>query len=138
MTLNFLPEGPKLYGDDTLCDQPLDCLLSDLVREQVLVNTREEVPHSVAVKIERREEMKRKNGKSFTAILATIIVERTSQKGILIGKRGSMLKTIGKSARLNISKLIDTPVHLELFVKVVPNWRKKESRLIELGYREEL
>ena len=137
MALNFLPEGPKLYGEETICDQPLDNLLSDLVREQVLKNTREEVPHSVAVKIEKREEMKRKNGKVFTAILATIIVERSTQKGILIGKKGSMLKIIGQSARSNMSKLIDGPVHLELFVKVVPNWRKKESRLIEFGYEED-
>ncbi len=132
--LTFLPKGPKLYDEDTICDQPLDNLLSDLVREQVLINTREEVPHSVAVKIEKIEEMKRKNGKSFTAILATIIVERSTQKGILIGKKGSMLKIIGQSARSNMSKLIEGPVHLELFVKVAPNWRKKESRLIEFGY----
>ena len=137
MALNFLPEGPQLYGEETICDQPLDNLLSDLVREQVLINTREEVPHSVAVKIEKREEMKRKNGKVFTAILASIIVERSTQKGILIGKKGSMLKMIGQSARSNMSKLIDGPVHLELFVKVVPNWRKKESRLIEFGFEEE-
>ncbi len=137
MLLSFLPEGPKLYAEDTICDQPLDNLLSDLVREQVLINTREEVPHSIAVKIDKREEMKRKNGKSFTGILATIIVERNSQKGILIGKKGSMLKTIGQSARLHMSKLIDGPIHLELFVKVVPNWRKKESRLIEFGYEED-
>jgi GTP-binding protein Era len=137
MTLTFLPEGPKLYGEDTICDQPLDNLLADLVREQVLINTREEVPHSVAVKIEKREEMKKKNGKSFTAVLATIIVERATQKGILIGKKGSMLKTIGQSARIYMSKLIDAPVHLELFVKVVPNWRKKDSRLIEYGYEED-
>jgi GTP-binding protein Era len=136
MTLDFLPEGPKLYSEETICDQPLDNLLSDLIREQVLINTREEVPHSVAVKIEKIEEMKRKNGKRFTAILATIIVERSTQKGILIGKKGSMLKIIGQSARSNMSKLICGPVHLELFVKVVPNWRKKESRLIEFGYEE--
>ena len=137
MVLSFLPEGPKLYAEDMLCDQPLDNLLSDLVREQVLINTREEVPHSITVKIEKREEIKRKNGKSFTAVLATIIVERTSQKGILIGKKGSMLKTIGQSARLYMSKLINGPIHLELFVKVVPNWRKKESKLIEFGYKED-
>jgi len=137
LVFNFLPEGPKLYEEDTICDQPLNNLLSDLVREQVLINTREEVPHSIAVKIEKIEEMKRNNGKNFTAILATIIVERTSQKGILIGKKGSMLKNIGQSARSNMSKLIDGPVHLELFVKVVQNWRKKESRLIEFGYEED-
>ncbi len=138
MALALLPKGPKLYEEDTICDQPIDILLSDLVREQVLINTREEVPHSVAVKLEKIEEMKKNNGKSFTAILATIIVERSSQKGILIGKKGAMLKNIGQSARSNISKLINGPVHLELFVKVVPNWRKKESRLIEFGYEEEI
>ena len=99
-----------------------------------LINTREEVPHSVAVNIEKIKEIKRDKDKNFTAILATIIVERTSQKGILIGKKGSMLKTIGQTARSNMKKLINGPVHLELFVKVVPNWRKKESKLMELGY----
>ncbi len=135
--LTSLPKGPKLYHEETICDQPIENLLSDLVREQVLINTREEIPHSVAVKIERIDEMKRKNGKVFKAILANIIVERISQKAILIGKKGSMLKNIGKSARLNMAKLIDCPVHLELFVKVVPNWRKKESRLIEFGFEED-
>ena len=134
----FLPKGPKLYQENTITDQPLDQIISDLVREQVLINTREEVPHSVAVKIEKIEEIKRKNNKRFTAILSTIIVERTSQKGILIGRKGSMLKIIGQEARSNITKLIDGPVHLELFVKVVPNWRKKESRLIEFGYGTDL
>ena len=130
----FLPKGPMLYEEDTICDQPLENLLSDLVREQVLINTREEIPHSVAVKIEKIQEMKRNNGKNFTAVLATIIVERISQKGILIGKKGLMLKTIGQKARSNMKKLIDGPIHLELFVKVVANWRKKESKLIEFGY----
>mgnify|MGYP001204818912 CR=1 FL=1 len=134
MIFDFLPKGPMLYEEDTICDQPLDNLLSDLVREQVLINTREEVPHSVAVKIEKIKEIKRNNGKNFTAILATIIVERTSQKGILIGKKGSMLKAIGQEARSNMKKLINGPVHLELFVKVIPNWRKKESKLMEFGY----
>ena len=135
--LNLLPKGPMLYEEDTICDQPIDNLLSDLVREQVLINTREEIPHSVAVKIEKIKEIKRNNAKNLTAILATIIVERKSQKGILIGKQGSMLKTIGQSARSNMKKLIDGPVHLELFVKVVPNWRKKEYRLAELGYEKD-
>ena len=80
--------------------------------------------------------MKKKNGKNFTAILATIVVERSTQKGILIGKKGSMLKTIGQS-KINMSKLIDGSVHLELFVKVV-QIEKKESRLIEFGYEEDL
>ena len=106
LILNFLPKGPMLYEEDKICDQSLDNLLSDLIREQVLINTREEVPHSVAVKIEKIKEIKKDNGKNFTAILATIIVERTSQKGILIGKQGSMLRAIGQTARFNMKKLM--------------------------------
>ena len=132
--LSYLPEGPKLYDEDTISDQPLENVFSDLIREQVLMNTKEEIPHSVAVKIEKIEEIKRNNGKKFTAILATIIVERASQKRIIIGKKGSMVKNIGQSARIHITKLVNSPVHLELFVKVVPNWRKNKSRLTEFGY----
>ena len=134
---SFLPNGVMLYPKETICDQSLNTLLSELVREQVLLNTREEVPHSVAVNVEKIDEIKKDKGKKLTIILANIVVERKSQKGILIGKKGSMLKTIGQSARLNIKKLIDGPVHLELFVKIIPNWRKKESKLIEFGYKEE-
>ena len=131
-----LPYGNLLYPKDTVVDQPNNILFSELIREQVLINTREEIPHSVAVKIEKIEEIKRK-GKIITAILATIIVERKSQKGILIGKDGSMLKLIGQSARINMKKLIEGVIYLELFVKVIPHWRKKESKLIEFGYEED-
>ena len=132
----FLPEGKPLYPKDTIVDQPIKVMLSELIREQVLLNTREEVPHSVAVKIEKMEYIKNK-GKDTTAILATIIVERKTQKGILIGKGGSMLKVIGQSARMNMKNLIEGSIYLELFVKVIPNWRKKESKLIEYGYEED-
>jgi len=132
----FLPEGRPLYPKDTIVDQPIKVMLSELVREQVLLNTREEVPHSVAVKIEKMEYIKNK-GKDTTAILAIIIVERKTQKGILIGKGGSMLKAIGQSARMNMKNLIEGSIYLELFVKVIPNWRKKESKLIEYGYEED-
>ena len=132
----FLPEGKPLYPKDTIVDQPIRVMLSELIREQVLLNTREEVPHSVAVKIEKMEYIKNK-GKDITAILATIIVERKTQKGILIGKGGSMLKVIGQSARMNMKNLIEGSIYLELFVKVIPNWRKKESKLIEFGYEED-
>ena len=111
-------------------------MLSELIREQILLNTREEIPHSVAVKIDKMEYVKNK-GKGTTAILATIIVERKTQKGILIGKGGSMLKVIGQSARMNMKNLIEGSIYLELFVKVIPNWRKKESKLIEYGYEED-
>ena len=134
---DLLPFGPMLYPNDMTSDQTFNLILSELIREQVLLNTREEVPHSVAVNIEKTEEIKNKKGKKFTAVLATIVVERNSQKGILIGKKGSMLKTIGQSARNNINNIIDGSIYLELFVKVIPNWRKKESRLIEFGYEED-
>ena len=132
----FLPEGKPLYPKNTIVDQPIKVMLCELIREQVLLNTREEVPHSVAVKIEKMEYIKNK-GKDTTAILATIIVERKTQKGILIGKGGSMLKVIGQSARMNMKNLIEGSIYLELFVKVIPNWRKKESKLIEYGYEED-
>tara|TARA_B100000674_G_scaffold421566_1_gene373277 strand:+ start:280 stop:1203 length:924 start_codon:yes stop_codon:yes gene_type:complete len=135
----FIPIGPMLYPNDTLSDQPFNILLAELIREQVLINTREEIPHSVAVMIEKIEEVKNKKssrGENLTAILATIIVEKKSQKGILIGKKGSMLKLIGQSARINMKKLINGPIYLELFVKIIPNWRKKESKLAEFGFEE--
>lgn len=132
---SFLPNGPMLYPKDKISDQPFNILLSELVREQVLQRTKEEIPHSVAVNIEKLEKLRRKEKNDLTAILATIVVERKSQKGILIGKGGVMLKEIGASARKNMMKLIDGPIYLELFVKVVPNWRKRESKLSEFGYK---
>jgi len=132
----FLPEGKPLYPKETIVDQPINVILSEIIREQVLLNTREEIPHSVAVKIEKIEYIKNK-GKDITAILAIIIVEKKSQKGILIGKGGSMLKVIGQSARMNMKNLVEGSIYLELFVKVIPNWRKKESKLIEFGYEED-
>jgi GTP-binding protein Era len=130
-----LPEGPQLYPADMVSDQPERLLMAELIREQVLTHTREEVPHSVAVQIDRVDAMPSKGkGKPRTAVLATVLVERKSQKGILIGKGGAMLKTIGQGARLQMQTLIDGPVYLELFVKVVPDWRSKPARLAELGY----
>jgi len=125
-----LPPGPHLYPADAVSDQPEQLLLGELIREQVLHHTREEVPHSVAVRVERIVE----DGPR-TAVLATVVVERSSQKGILIGKGGQMLRAIGQGARLQMQKVFDGPVYLELFVKVVPNWRSHPGRLAELGYR---
>jgi len=125
-----LPPGPQLYPADAVSDQPEQLLMAELIREQVLSHTREEVPHSVAVSIDRVVD----DGPR-TAVLATVLVERSSQKGILIGKGGRMLKTIGQGARLQMEKVFSGPVYLELFVKVVPNWRRSAARLAELGYR---
>lgn len=125
-----LPEGPYLYPADAVSDQPEQLLMAELIREQVLSHTREEVPHSVAVQIDRVVD----DGPR-TAVLATVLVERASQKGILIGKGGRMLRTIGQGARLQMEKVFSGPVYLELFVKVVPGWRRSAARLAELGYR---
>jgi GTP-binding protein Era len=130
-----MPPGPHLYPPDAISDQPETLLLAELIREQVLLHTREEVPHSVAVAIDRIEEMASGSRGARTAVLATVLVERSSQKGILIGRGGQMLRTIGQGARLQMQKLFDGPVYLELFVKVVPNWRRHPGRLAELGYR---
>lgn len=127
-----LEPGPYYYPPDLVTDQPERFIMGELIREQILALTREEVPHSVAISIDRVEE-----APEITRILATIHVERTSQKGILIGKGGSMLRTIGTQARQQIQKLIMGKVYLELFVKVQPRWRQSRLQLSELGYRVE-
>jgi GTP-binding protein Era len=106
--------------------------MGELIREQILQLTQQEVPHSVAVVIDRVDEAPR-----LTRILATVYVERTSQKQIVIGKQGSMLKAIGTQARQQIQKLVAGKVYLELFVKVQPKWRHSRVQLAELGYRVE-
>jgi GTPase len=127
-----LEPGPYYYPPDLVTDQPERFIMGELIREQILLLTREEVPHSVAVAIDRVEE-----APDITRILATIYVERDSQKGILIGKAGKMLKSIGTEARQQIQKLIMGKVYLELFVKVQPKWRQSRTQLAELGYRVE-
>jgi GTP-binding protein Era len=127
--LHRLPEGPCYFPPDALTDRPERFVMGELIREQVLLLTREEVPHSVAVAIERVVEEPK-----LTRVLATIVVERTSQKAILIGAQGQMLKEIGSRARLQMQALVGTKVFLELFVKVVPKWRSSPSRLADLGY----
>jgi len=127
-----LDPGPYYYPPDLVTDQPERFIMGELIREQILLNTREEVPHSVAIAIDRVEE-----DTNITRILATIHVERDSQKGILIGKKGGMLKIIGSDARQGIQKLVMGQVYLELFVKVVPKWRQSRSRLEDFGYRVE-
>lgn len=134
--VNDLPKGPCLYPPEMVSDQSEHTLLEELIREQVLHQTREEVPHSVAVQIERivEEERPSKRGGKRVAVLATIYVERASQKVILIGRGGQMLRMIGSGARKQMEALLGCPVYLELFVKVVPHWRRNSARLTELGY----
>jgi GTPase len=132
LLIERLETGPLYYPPDLITDQPERFIMGELIREQILLLTREEVPHSVAIAIDQVEETP-----SITRVLATINVERDSQKGILIGKGGSMLKAIGSAAREQIQKLISGKVYLELFVKVQPKWRHSRVRLAELGYRVE-
>ncbi|KDR56907.1 MULTISPECIES: GTPase Era [Oscillatoriales] len=132
LLINSLDPGPYYYPPDLVTDQPERFIMGELIREQILLHTREEVPHSVAIAIDKVEE-----DVKITRILATIHVERLSQKGILIGKGGQMLKTIGSAARQQIQKLVDGKVYLELFVRVQPKWRQSRNQLAELGYRVE-
>ncbi|EIA19537.1 GTPase Era [Listeria fleischmannii subsp. coloradonensis] len=133
-TKNYLDEGPMYYPKDQITDHPERFIISELIREQVLQLTREEVPHSVAVVIEGIE----KNPKTEKlTIMATIIVERSTQKGIIIGKQGQMLKQIGMRARKEIELLMGSKVFLELWVKVQKNWRDKEHYLQDYGFNQE-
>ncbi len=125
-----LPEGPLYYPEDDLTDQPVLFIVSELIREKALILTRDEVPHSLAVDI---EEFKNYQGKK-AYIRAVIYTERESQKGIVIGKSGQMLKTIGEQSRQEIEKFLQTKVYLDLWVKVKKNWRDSETNLGQLGY----
>jgi GTP-binding protein Era len=128
-TLKYLPEGDLLYPADIVSDGAEDFRIAELIREKVLQCTEEEVPHASAVKIENKEF--RKNA---AYIQAAILVEKQSQKPIMIGKQGSMLKKIGKLAREDLEKLLGRKVYLELFVRVEDEWRSKDARITEYGY----
>lgn len=129
----YLPEGPQYYPADQVTDHPERFIVSELIREKALHLTREEIPHSLAVVIDK---MERKEN-DVVHIMATVVVERDSQKGIIIGKQGSMLKEIGKRARLDIENLLGSKVFLELWVKVQKDWRNKLSQLRDFGFRED-
>jgi GTP-binding protein Era len=126
-----LPEGPRYYAGDQITDQTERQITAELIREQVLRFTRQEVPHAVAVVVEDFKE----RSETLTYIGANIFVERDSQKGIIIGKRGAMLQKIGPEARRQIERFLGTKVYLELWVKVSEDWRKDQARLRRLGYR---
>lgn len=130
---DIMPEGPQYFPDDQITDHPEYFIVSELVREKVLLLTRDEVPHSVAVVV---DSMKRDDNDKVH-IQATIVVERDSQKGIIIGKGGKMLKQIGTKARLDIEHLLDDKVYLELWVKVQKDWRDKQTFLTDYGYRQD-
>ena len=133
LVIDQMPEGPQYFPEDQITDHPEYFIVSELVREKVLLLTRDEVPHSVAVVV---DSMKRDENDKIH-IQATIVVERDSQKGIIIGKGGKMLKQIGTKARLDIEHLLDDKVYLELWVKVQKDWRDKQTFLTDYGYRND-
>lgn len=135
MIISRLSVGPMYYPEDQILDQPERFVVAELIREKILLNTNEEVPHSVAVVIESFKQSKK--NKDLIEINAVIIVERPSQKKIIIGKNGDKIKKIGKDARIEIASFLGNKVYLELFVKVVPNWRNQKSYLKEYGYKLE-
>jgi len=130
----YMPAGPRYYPEDMITDRPEQFIMAELIREKVLSLTSQEVPHSVAVIVENLQ--KRPNG--VVAVQAVIYTERESQKGILIGKGGQMLKKIGQLAREDMERLFGSKIFLELWVKVRPDWRNKEAQLKNLGYSGEV
>jgi GTPase len=131
--LKALPKGPRYFPEDQITDQPVRFMAAELIREHVLMQTHEEVPHAVSVLIEQFEESPR-----LTRIAAVIFCERDGQKAILLGKGGQMLKKIGTAARLDIEKMVGTKVFLELFVKIKAGWRDSRNFVEELDWRRQL
>lgn len=126
----YLPEGPQYYPDDQITDHPEQFVCAELIREKILNQTREEIPHSIAVTIEAMSV--EPNG--VVNISAVIFVERDSQKGIVIGKKGALLKEVGRQARMDIQNLLGSKIFLELWVKVKKDWRNQDSVLKDLGF----
>ncbi|MGA3092319.1 MAG: GTPase Era [Terriglobales bacterium] len=131
--LRALPSGPRYFPEDQITDQPVRFMAAELIRERVLMQTHEEVPHAVSVLIEQFDESPR-----MTRIAAVIFCEREGQKAILLGKGGQMLKKIGTAARLDIEKMVGTRVFLELFVKIKAGWRDSRSFVEELDWRRQM
>ncbi len=131
----FLPYGPKFYDDDTVTDQPERQIVAEMIREKVLRCMEEEIPHGVAVSIERMEERKSaRSDEMLMDIEATIICEKKSHKGMIIGKNGVMLRKIGSLARRDIEKMLEEPVNLQLWVKVKEDWRDSDYMIKNFGY----
>ena len=128
--VNILPEGPKYFPDDMMTDQPERLIVAEMIREKALLHLRDEVPHGIGVEILGIT----KESETLTEIHATIYCERDAHKGIIIGKHGSMLQTIGSEARTDIEKLMNTHINLKLWVKVREDWRNRIDDLRTLGY----
>jgi GTPase len=130
--INHLPEGPPIFADDELTDQPIRLIVAEMVREKILQTTGDEIPYVTAVITESFNESE----PGRTIIHCAIYVERPSQKKIIVGKGGARIKDIGTKARADIENLLGHRIHLQLFVKVVSDWRNKEQKLDEIGVRE--
>jgi GTP-binding protein Era len=131
--ISYLPEGPQYYPADQVTDHPEQFVVAELIREKVLKLTHEEIPHSIAVVI---EDMRVREDGETVYIAANIYTERDSQKGIIIGKQGSMLKNVGQLARIDIEALLGSKIFLDLWVKVKKDWRNQERMLRSFGFRE--
>ncbi|MCM1051011.1 MAG: GTPase Era [Paenibacillus sp.] len=129
--VELLPVSPPFFGKDALTDKPARFFVTEIIREKILLNYEKEIPYSVEVIVEKFEEKE-----NAIHIMAVIYVERDSQKGIIIGHKGSMIKKVGMEARKDIEKFFGKSVYLELFVKVEPNWRNRENKLKSFGYLE--
>ena len=129
--ISLLPEGPQYYPEDMVTDQPERLIIAEMIREKALQLTREEVPHAIGVEV---EEVTKRPKKETIYVRAVIYVERESQKGIVVGKKGAMLKQIGQLARTDVENLLGSPIFLDLWVKVKEDWRNRENMLHFLGY----
>ena len=130
----YLPYGPMFYDEETVTDQPERAIVAEIIREKALHALDDEIPHGIAVYIDR---MKERRGQNIIDIDATIVCERDSHKGIIIGKGGSMLKNIGSNARYEMERLLDTQVNLKLWVKVRKDWRDSELMMKNFGYNKD-
>ena len=128
--ISYLPEGPFFFDSDTVTNQSEREIASEIIREKALRHLRDEVPHGIGVEIMKIDTL----SDGLTEINATVYCERDAHKGIIIGKHGAMLQTIGTEARIDIEKLLDTHVNLKLWVKIRPDWRNNVSDLRNLGY----
>ncbi|MBQ8279892.1 MAG: GTPase Era [Roseburia sp.] len=134
MIFKYLPYGPQFYDEDTITDQPERAIVAELIREKALHALDEEIPHGIAVYI---DQMKQRKGQNFVDIDATIVCERDSHKGIIIGKGGAMLKKIGTNARYEIERMLDAKVNLKLWVKVKKDWRDSDYLIKNFGYNKD-
>lgn len=130
----YLPYGPQFYDEDTITDQPERAIVAEIIREKALHALEEEIPHGIAVSI---DQMKRRKGQNFYDIDATIVCERDSHKGIIIGKGGAMLKKIGSNARYEIERMLDAKINLKLWVKVKKDWRDSDFLIKNFGYNKD-